>query len=171
MAGPEHRFEQYIVQVLENLCHFHVYTLSQPTRDRPLPGLEEARAAEPGERRPAVRAWRAGRGRHDAAADTAVLPAVLEGMVESFDLPRADGEQGGLEELVDAFRPTGAMDRHGWFVRRPDGVVVFGKSKNRGQPAISQPGMLRWMLRDDRDIPEESRAVARRLLATVTGDG
>lgn len=98
---------------------------------------------------------------HSAEGDTAVLPSVLAGMAQEFDLPVSDISD-GLGELVEACEPEGAVDRAGRFRRRKDGVVVFAFSKNRGKPVREELGMLDWML--DRDFPAETKAWARRFL-------
>lgn len=41
MTGPEARFQEYVVSVLENLCYFHVYILSQPKPWLGTPGLPD----------------------------------------------------------------------------------------------------------------------------------
>lgn len=80
---------------------------------------------------------------HAAGADTECLPAILDGLLEAFDLA------GDVEELAGLSRPEGAVDRDGKFVRRDDGVVVFNFAKVRGQPVHSDEGFLRWMLGKD----------------------
>lgn len=105
---------------------------------------------------------------HDAAADAAALPAVLKGMAAEFDLPIPEeqgGEEGGVDEdVLDAWRRPGLMDRHGCFRRREeDGVPVFAFGKHRGRPAVEEAEYLEWMLRAD--FPEETTLVARALLA------
>lgn len=98
---------------------------------------------------------------HTAEADTAVLPEVLAGMVREFDLPDLDPDD-PHEELIEACRRDGAMDRDGCFRRREDGEVVFDFGKYRGKPVRDHPGYLDWMLR--KDFPQETHRLAKHLL-------
>jgi DNA polymerase-3 subunit epsilon len=108
-----------------------------------------------------------GEAAHRAAGDAGVLREVLGGIARTFDLPDVDGagpvDGGEIEALVEACWPEGAMDRAGCFRRLEDGTVVFDFSKNKGKPVASEPGMLKWMLKND--FPEETMALARRFLA------
>lgn len=47
MSGPEHQFQQLVVSVLENLCHFHVYVLAQPKPWLGTPGLADLYCLHP----------------------------------------------------------------------------------------------------------------------------
>lgn len=98
---------------------------------------------------------------HAAGADTACLPAVLDGMCRAFG-HAADN----LAQLVEMSRPEGFVDRDGKFVRRADGVVVFNFSQSRGQPVSGDPGLLEWMLR--KDFSPETRAFASGFLDEIS---
>lgn len=98
---------------------------------------------------------------HSAAGDAAVLPYVLDGMVDEFGIET--GPDRDLDVLIEAFAPEGAIDRAGCFRRDDDGRVVFAFSKHRGEPVAEHPGMLDWMLDPDRDFPSETLRVAREL--------
>lgn len=109
---------------------------------------------------------------HRAGADTAVLPDIRTGMLREFapellELAPGDGDSEEFcRRLVEVARPPGAMDRAGCFRKREeDDVVVFAFSKHRGDPVRKHPGMLEWML--GKDFPQETKQVARHLLARV----
>ncbi len=94
---------------------------------------------------------------HSADGDTAVLPSTLIGMCEEFEL-----DPSCVDHLVALSVPDGAVDRDGKFVRREDGVVVFNFGKSRGLPAVDDPGLLEWVMRQSFMTPE-TRQVARGL--------
>ena len=89
--------------------------------------------------------------RHRAAGDVAVLPFVLGGMAERFDLFGQDGEEGDgiLRPLLDLSRPKWEVDRSGKFRRQEDGTVIFNFGKHDGVPVKTQKGYLKWMLGSD----------------------
>lgn len=41
MSGPEHEFQKFVVSVLEKLCGFHVYVMSQPKPWLGTPGISD----------------------------------------------------------------------------------------------------------------------------------
>lgn len=47
MSGPEHEFQKFVVDVLENLCHCHVYVLAQPKPWLGTPGLADLYVLDP----------------------------------------------------------------------------------------------------------------------------
>lgn len=97
-------------------------------------------------------------GAHSAGADTAVLPDVLEGMIDAFGLDPDD--EPALRELS---RPSWLVDRDGKFRRRDDGRIVFAFGKNRDELASSDPGYLEWMI--GADFSPETKSWAADLLA------
>src|SRR5690606_26788498 len=80
---------------------------------------------------------------HSAKADTEILPAILHGMVMEFGFSR------NIDKLAELSVPAGEVDRDGKFVRREDGVILFNFSKQRGQPAKEDPGLLHWIINRD----------------------
>lgn len=108
---------------------------------------------------------------HSADADTQVLLPILMGMCEQWGLweymdtglsPSFDWAA-TLAVLAELSAPPDEVDRAGKFVRDEEGVVRFNFSSHAGKPALSEPGMLRWML--GKDFPPDTKAVCRQLLA------
>lgn len=101
---------------------------------------------------------------HSAAADTEVLPAILDAMVSTYLLHAHTPE-----ELCAMCVPEGEVDRDGKFVRRDDGVIVFNFGKHKGQPVHSEPGFLTWMV--TKDFSAETLAYARQFIRETGARG
>jgi DNA polymerase-3 subunit epsilon len=91
---------------------------------------------------------------HAAAADTRVLPELLEAMRERHGL--------GREELLELSDPPDEVDRAGK-LRRADGEVVFAFGKHAGEPVARHPDYVDWML--DADFPRQTKRILRRVRA------
>lgn len=90
---------------------------------------------------------------HTAAADTRVLPCLLEALRDEHGL--------SLEEMLVLSRRPDEVDRAGK-LRRRRGEVVYAFGKHRGEPVLEHPDYARWIL--DADFPPDTRRVLRTLL-------
>lgn len=99
---------------------------------------------------------------HRAGSDTAALGPVLVGMCRDFGLDHED-----TDALQKISVPENAVDRDGKFVKNDAGVVVFNIGDQKGDPATSDPGFLRWMPK--KDFSPETKAIARILIARAEG--
>lgn len=100
---------------------------------------------------------------HSAAADTEVLPKVLEGMLFGFGIKGIP-----IDELCALCIPEGEVDRDGKFKRLADGTIVFNVGQStKGKPVTSDSGFLEWMLK--KDFTDETKAYARQFLEEIRG--
>ena len=155
---------------LVGYCHrsFDVLILDRELREAGLPGIDLDtvreidlyRVWQEVEPRSLVGAVKRYCGRdhteaHGALADATALVELLRAMAAAHGLTTA--------QMMAMSRPKDEVDRSGKFVRADDGQVLFNFSQHKGKPALSERGMLEWMLA--RDFPADSKAVVRRLLA------
>lgn len=109
-------------------------------------------------------------GAHGAMQDTDVLPHVLYGMLEDFDLwefrQREDSpayerdREATIAKAMEITAPERAVDRYGKLKLDDEGRVcfAFGK-KHKGEPVADHPDYVRWMIEDAEDFPEEVLAI------------
>lgn len=91
---------------------------------------------------------------HSSDADTAVLPAIYEGMASAFNF---DTENVGL--LCAMSVPEGSIDRDARFVKLDNGAVVFNFGQHKGESVYQHPDFLEWMLK--KDFSPETKNIAR----------
>lgn len=90
---------------------------------------------------------------HTAAADTRVLPGLLEAVRAEHGL--------SLEEMLVLSRRPDEVDRSGK-LRRRRGKVVFAFGKHRGEPVEAHRDYAEWIL--EADFPRDTKRALRRLL-------
>jgi DNA polymerase-3 subunit epsilon len=103
---------------------------------------------------------------HGAEADVLAAYLVLEGQADCYDdLPRTIPELHAYMEYPDIVDPDGK------FVRRDDGVIVFGFGPLCDRPledvARTDPSFLEWMLK--KDFSDETKAVVRKAMVSLKG--
>ncbi len=97
-------------------------------------------------------------GAHSAKADVLATINVLKQQLLSYtDL------QPTPTALHEHLFPARQVDVAGKFVKNNQDVICFAFGKYNGEPAISQPDYLKWML--EKDFSEDTKAVINKVLA------
>lgn len=101
---------------------------------------------------------------HDAAADVHMTSEIIQAQYEDIQNKRLlehDPSKTIVEQLSELSFPN-RVDLSGKFIRDDDGEIIFNFSQNKGAKAKSNPGFLRWMLRND--FPLETKLWVRNIL-------
>ena len=102
-------------------------------------------------------------GAHDAGADALNTLGILSAMCAGGDVDASRPDQ--LAAWAVPERDRGALDPHGWFVRREDGVVVLGRGKHAGvELGRVDREYLQWMVNTE-DLPPRTRRTVEAVLA------
>ncbi len=95
---------------------------------------------------------------HNAEADVRATLEVFRGQLERY----ADLNTATLEELHAFCNREGIVDYARKLAKNEAGEAVFNFGKHKGEPVLSQPDYVQWMI--EGDFPEGTKMILRKLI-------